>query len=145
MITGEERFWSGVLGPCLLAAGAILMGSAVPVARHYFRFFRRSRRVAARVVDHVTAADPSGTHYSAVIEYEMDGQTRRYVDEVSSPRPPRVGERVDVRVGDEHGAAQRGGLVLFFQMIVLPPLLAFMGAGILFGGYYLLRRAWTGQ
>jgi hypothetical protein len=140
LITGEERFWSGVLGVCLVALGPILVGAAVPTARHYYRFFRRSRRVVGRVVDHVT----TGGQYCAIIEYEADGETHRYRDEVLSGQRPRVGSRVDIRMGDS-GSVQRGGLVLFVQMVVAPPFMVLLGSGILFGGYYLLRRAWTGQ
>ena len=142
MITGEERVWGGVLGVCLLASGCILVGAAVPTARYYYRFFRRSRRVVGRVVDHERVG---GSQYRAIIEYEAEGQTHRYRDEVLSDRPPRVGSRVDVRTGDSYGSAQRGGLVLFVQMVVAPPAMVLIGAGILFGGYWLLRRTWTGQ
>jgi hypothetical protein len=142
LITGEERLWGGVVGVCLLASGVILIGAAVPTARYYYRFFRRSRRVVGRVVDHENAG---GSQYRAVIEYQADGQTHRYRDEVRSDRPPRVGSRVDVRTSDSYGSAQRGGLVLFVQMVVAPPFMVFIGAGILFGGYWLLRRTWTGQ
>ena len=142
MITGEERIWGGILGVCLLASGCILVGAAVPTARYYYRFFRRSRRVVGRVVDHERLG---GSQYRAVIEYEADGQTHRYRDEVLSERPPRLGSRVDVRAGDSSGSAQRGGLVLFVQMVVAPPAMVLIGAGLLFGGYWLLRRTWTGQ
>lgn len=142
MITGEERFWGGVVGLCLLASGVILIGGAVPTARYYYRFFRRTRRVVGRVVDHENLG---GSQYRAIIEYEAEGQTHRYRDEVLSDRPPRVGSRVDIRTGDSYGSGQRGGFVLFFQMVLAPPLMVLIGAGILFGAYLLLRRTWTGQ
>ena len=142
MITGEERIWSGVLGVCLLASGAIAVGAAVPTARYYYRFFRRSRRIVGRVVDHENLG---GSQYRAIIEYEAEGQTHRYRDEVLSDRRPRIGSRMDMRVGDSYGSAQRGGFVLFVQMVLAPPFMVFIGSGILFGGYMLLRRTWTGQ
>ena len=142
MITGEERLWSGVLGVCMVAMGPLLVGGAFPTARYYYRFFRRSRRVVGRVVDHEMVG---GSQYRAIIEYQAAGQTHRYHDEVLSDRPPRVGSRVDIRAGDSYGSGQRGGLVLFVQMVLTPVLMVVFGAGALFGGYWLLRRAWTGQ
>jgi hypothetical protein len=141
LITGEERFWGGVVGLCMGALGIVSIGGAVPTARYYYRFFRRTRRVVGRVVDH----ERVGGQYRAIIEYEAEGQTHRYRDEVVSDQRPRVGSRVDIRTGDSYGSGQRGGFELFFQMVLAPPLLVLIGCGMLFGAYYLLRRSWTGQ
>jgi hypothetical protein len=143
VVSNDERLWSGVLGACLVPAGLIALGAAVPVTRSYWRFLQRSRKVRGRIVDWVSSYSDGQERYRSVVEYDTDDGTQRFTDRNSSGTRERGSVTVRYVPGEE---AQVAGLgIVFIKLVILPIALVFLGGALATGGGFLLRTAFTGQ